>query len=154
MDRLTVRLLIVEDNPPDLYLIRQAFRDHPSAIDWNLTTATDGEKALHLLFSEEESAAPLPDLILLDWNLPGLSGNEVLQRIKGHQRLRRIPVLVFSTSGADRDIHDAYDNYANGYIRKPWDLNLFVEVVEAIERFWIAVARLPKTDRGGLSRRQ
>jgi len=145
MDRRIVRLLIVEDNLADLYLIQRAFLDHQSAIDWKLITANDGEKALQLLLSEEHGASALPNLILLDWNLPKLTGNEVLQCIKGHPRLRRIPVLVFSSSGANRDIHDAYDNHANGYIKKPWELDRFLEVVEAIEHFWITVARLPIT---------
>jgi chemotaxis family two-component system response regulator Rcp1 len=96
------------------------------------------------LFSEEKNGAPLPDLILLDWNLPKISGGEVLRRLKQHEKLRRIPVLVFSSSEVDGDVHTAYDNHANGYITKPDTAEALGAVVETIERFWIAVARLPK----------
>ena len=109
--------------------------------------AKDGEEALQHLFAEEDENKPLPDLVLLDWNLPKLSGAEVLRRIKQHKKLRRMPVLVFSTSEQEDDIHAAYDNYANGYITKPRDPNALANIVETIERFWIAVAELPKVMR-------
>ena len=94
-DTRTVRLLVVEDSPIYLYLIQRAFQSRPGKVRWELTVAEDGAQALHLLFEEEEESAPLPNLILLDWNLPKVSGDEVLRRIKEHQKLRRIPVLVF-----------------------------------------------------------
>lgn len=97
----TIRLLVVEDNPGYLYLIRQAFNARREQTFWELTFAKDGEEALHLLFEEEDENVPLPDFILLDWNLPGLSGAEVLRRTKQHKKLRRIPVLVFSSSEAE-----------------------------------------------------
>jgi CheY-like chemotaxis protein len=143
----TIRMLVVEDSPSYLYLIRRAFHGRQGQFRWELTAVTDGEQALHLLFDEEEESAPLPDLILLDWNLPKVSGNEVLQRIKEHQKLRRIPVLVFSSSETDEDIHSAYHCYANGYITKPGSSEVLTEIVEAIERFWIAAAQLPKVTR-------
>jgi len=139
----TIRLLVVEDDPGYLYLIQKAFSDRVEETRWDLTVATDGEEALHVLFEEENKTVPLPDLILMDWNLPKLSGGEVLQRIKQHQELRRIPVLIFSASEADRDIHAAYDNYANGIITKPGGDEALAATVQAIERFWIA-ARLPR----------
>jgi two-component system, chemotaxis family, response regulator Rcp1 len=139
----TIRLLVVEDNPAYLYLIQKAFSGRMEQTRWELTVATDGEEALHVLFEKENKSAPLPDLILLDWNLPKLSGGEVLQRVKQHQQLRRIPVLVLSASEADRDIHAAYDNHANGFITKPWGDEALSATVEAIERFWVAL-RLPK----------
>src|ERR1700679_3161665 len=104
----TIRLLLVEDSEAYLYLIQQAFSSR-EVIHWELTFAHDGEQAVKLLFEEKRTNAPLPDLILLDWNLPKISGSELLQRIKQHEKLRRIPVLVFSSSEADRDVHDAYD---------------------------------------------
>ena len=112
-----------------------------------MTTAEDGEQAISILFREEQESAPLPDLILLDWNLPKISGSEVLQRIKSHVQLRKIPVLVFSSSNADWDIHEAYGHHANGYITKPDDADSLAAIVEAIERFWVAVIQLPKVAR-------
>jgi CheY-like chemotaxis protein len=114
----TIRLLVVEDSPSYRFLIRQAFKGRGNNF-WNLIVANDGEEAVRFLFEEENENVPLPDLILLDWNLPKVSGSEVLQRVKQHEKLRRIPVLVFSSSEADEDIHPAYDNHANGYITKP-----------------------------------
>lgn len=152
-DTRTIRLLVVEDTPTYLYLIQKAFHSRQGQIRWELTVAEDGERALHLLFEEEEESAPLPDLILLDWNLPKLSGSEVLQRIKEHSRLRRIPVLVFSSSEADEDIHAAYDGHANGYITKPDSTEVLAVIVETIEWFWVAVARIPKVVRSRSSRK-
>src|ERR1700733_5285348 len=96
----TIRLLVVEDSPSFQFLIREAFRARGD-IRWDLIVANDGEEAVRLLFEEENENIPLPNLILLDWNLPRVSGSEVLQRIKQHDRLRRIPVLVFFSSEAD-----------------------------------------------------
>ena len=121
----TIRLLVVEDSPSFQYLLKDAFSNRDE-IRWELTIAEDGEKALSLLFEEEDENVPLPNLILLDWNLPKVSGSEVLQRIKRHDKLRRIPVLVFSSSEADEDIHTAYDNHANGYINKPLSAELWM----------------------------
>jgi two-component system, chemotaxis family, response regulator Rcp1 len=139
----TIRLLVVEDSEGYLYLIQEAFRSR-EGIRWELTVAHDGEQAVKLLFEEERTNAPLPDLILLDWSLPKISGSDVLQRIKKHEKLRKIPVLVFSSSEADRDVHDAYDNHANGYITKPGSVEVLAQIVETIEQFWIAVAKIPK----------
>ena len=139
----TIRLLVVEDVPSYLYLIQPAFQGRQGQIHWELTVAQDGEEALRVLFEEEYENAPLPNLILLDWNLPKVNGDEVLRSIKEHPKLRRIPVLVFSSSDDEEDIHAAYDNHANGYITKP-ESAAIADVVEAIERFWVAVAHLPK----------
>jgi len=139
----TIRLLVVEDSEPYLYLIQNAFSCR-AGIRWELTVARDGEQALKLLFGEEQTNASLPNLILLDWNLPQVSGNDVLRGIKDHEKLRRIPVIVLSSSEADADIHDAYDNHANGYITKPSSVEVLAQIVETIEQFWIAVAKLPK----------
>jgi CheY-like chemotaxis protein len=144
MDSRLIRLLVVEDNPAYLYLVQKAFRDRGEQTRWEVTTAKDGAEAIRLLFKEENDRSPLPDLVLLDWNLPKVSGDEVLRRVKEHPKLLRIPVLVFSSSEADDDIHAAYDNHANGYITKPGTAEALEAVVETIERFWIAIARLPK----------
>ncbi len=106
--------------------------------------ADDGEQALHVLFREEQENDALPDLILLDWNLPKVSGSKVLQIAKQHKKLRQIPILVFSASEADEDIHSAYGDYANGYIVKPGSPERLASIVEAIEHFWVTVAQLPK----------
>jgi len=139
----TIRLLVVEDNESYLYLIQKAFRNRKGIL-WELTVAHDGEQAIKLLFEEEKTNAPLPDLILTDWHLPRVSGSDLLERIKKHDNLRKIPVLVFSSSEADRDIHDAYDKQANGYITKPDSVEVLAHIVETIEQFWIAVAKLPR----------
>ena len=146
----TIRLLVVEDSPSFQYLLREAFSTR-GEIRWELTIANDGQEALHMLFEEEHENVPLPNLILLDWNLPKVSGSEVLQRIKRHDKLRRIPVLVFSSSEADEDIHTAYDNHANGYINKPLSAEALGAIVETMERFWIGVAQLPKVARSRTS---
>jgi chemotaxis family two-component system response regulator Rcp1 len=140
----TIRLLVVEDDPGYLYLIQDAFGARGQQTRWDLATAKDGEEALHLLLEDEQDSAPLPDLILLDWNLPRVTGAEVLRRVKQHQQLRRIPVLVFSSSEARRDIEAAYANHANGYVTKPSSSDALAAIVETIERFWIAVAQLPR----------
>ena len=139
----TIRLLVVEDSEPYLYLIEKAFSNRKD-VRWELTLAHNGEQAMNLLFAEQKTNTPLPDLILTDWNMPKISGNELLQRIKKHEKLRKIPVLIFSSSESDRDIHDAYDNHANGYIIKPGSTELLAQIVETVEQFWIAVAKLPR----------
>lgn len=147
-----IRLLVVEDSPAYLFLIQKAFKGRGEEISWELTVARDGQEALQILFEEENENIPLPDIVLLDWNLPKVSGDEVLRRLKEHERLRRIPVLVFSSSEEDKDIHAAYDGHANGYITKPASVDELQAVVETIERFWIAVAQLPKVERHKFNR--
>jgi two-component system, chemotaxis family, response regulator Rcp1 len=147
MSSRVIRLLVVEDSPGYLHLVTNAFSDRGEEIQWQLTVAKDGDEALALLFGEENADLPLPDLILLDWNLPKVTGSEVLRRLKQDRKLRRIPVLVFSTSDAEGDVHAAYDNHANGYIRKPGTTDALAAIVETIERFWITVAQLPRATR-------
>ena len=131
-----VRLLVVEDDPGYQYLVQRAFTDRGKEARWELTIAKDGEEALHVLFEEECESTCLPDLILLDWNLPKVSGNEVLRRVKRDQDLRKIPVLVFSSSTSDMDIRAAYEEHANGYIVKPSGIDALDAIVERIEEFW------------------
>ena len=139
----TVQLLVVEDNPAYLYLVQKAFGGRRERNRWELQIATDGQQALDLLFEETGRDLALPDLILLDWNLPKVGGGEVLRRIKQHENLCKIPVLVFSSSDARADIHAAYGNHANGYITKPGDDDMLTVIVQTIEEFWVAVAQLP-----------
>ncbi len=140
----TIRILVVEDNPGYLFLVQHAFKERGEHTKWDLKVAGDGEEALRILFEEEAESAPLPDMILLDWNLPKVSGGEVLHRVKLDRKLRRIPILVFSSSEAEEDIQAAYDQHANGYITKPSSSEELAAVVETVERFWVALAKLPK----------
>ena len=113
------------------------------APETDLTLVTDGEQALDYLFKRAPfGAAQAPELILLDLNLPKVDGRDVLRRIKSDTILRRIPVLVLSTSGAQRDIEAAYDHYANCYLRKPLDLDEFIRTVCEALRFWTSRAKL------------
>ena len=143
----TIRLLVVEDDPAYLYLIRKAFSSRAERTRWELTTAVDGQQAVHILFEEEMENIALPDLVLLDWKLPKVSGMEVLRKLKQHESLRRIPVLVFSSSSEQTDIHAAYDDHANGYLTKPAGYDTLAAIVESIEHFWVEVAQIPKAVR-------
>ena len=136
------RILLVEDDPGDDELIREGFRDAKILID--LQSVDDGIKALKYLRHQhpyEDSATP--DIILLDLNLPKKDGREVLEEIKGDPLLRRIPVVVLTTSDAEIDIVRSYTLGANCYITKPVNLDGFIKVVKTIEGFWLTVVRLP-----------
>jgi CheY-like chemotaxis protein len=137
-----IHILLVEDNPGDIRLTREAFSQTRTPID--LRVATDGVEALEFLRGAGQfRSAPRPDLILLDLNLPRKNGREVLAEIKRDQALRRIPVVVLTTSTAEEDILGAYDLHANSYITKPVDLGQFDEIVQTIERFWMSIVSLP-----------
>lgn len=137
-----INILMIEDNPYDVRLTMEAFKD---AKVWNnLNVASDGEEALRFLRREGEfSEAPRPDLILLDLNLPRKNGREVLEEIKRDPDLKRIPVVVLTTSGDEKDILRAYELHVNAYITKPVDLDQFIKIVEAVEDFWLTVVKLP-----------
>ncbi len=135
-----MRVLLVEDNPGDARLVREAVQI--CAPEISLTLVTDGEQALDLLFKRPPfDAAPTPELILLDLNLPKIDGRDVLKRIKSDPMLRRIPVPVLSTSGAQRDIDAAYDHYANCYLRKPLNFDEFIRTVCDALAFWTVRAK-------------
>lgn len=135
-------ILLVEDNAGDIRLTQEALKE--GAVPHILNVVTDGDEALKYLFKEPPyTQATSPDLILLDLNLPKKDGREVLARVKAYPELRRIPVLVLTTSNADSDIMKAYDLHANCYITKPVDFNSFIEVIKAIEKFWLTTVRLP-----------
>ena len=137
-----IEILLVEDNPGDVRLTREGLRE--GKVLSNLTVVDDGVKALAFLRrSGEHRDAPRPDLILLDLNLPRLSGREVLAEIKGDPELRSIPVVILTSSQAEQDIVRAYELNANCYITKPVDLEQFITVVKSIEEFWFTVVRLP-----------
>lgn len=137
-----VDLLLVEDNPGDVRLTQEAFKESPRKI--NMSVASDGVEAIDFLRRRGKYAtAPRPDLILLDLNLPRKNGREVLMEIKNDPDLRRIPVVVMTTSKAEQDIQKAYTLNANCYISKPVDFDEFLGVVQSIEDFWLSKASLP-----------
>lgn len=133
-----VQILLVEDNEGDIILTLEALKE--TRVRNQVSIARNGEKALAFL----QEASVLPDLILLDINLPKVDGLEVLQTIKSNERLKIIPVIMLSTSSSDRDVKASYMNHANCFISKPVDLGHFMEVVRTIENFWISIARLPQ----------
>lgn len=137
-----VEILLVEDSPSDADLTVEALSD--GKVVNNLHWVEDGVEALAFLRRQGKySDAPRPDLILLDLNLPKKDGREVLAQIKADPSLKLIPVVVLTTSAAERDIFKTYELNANCYVTKPIDLEQFICVVKMIEMFWLAVVRLP-----------
>lgn len=137
-----VEVLLIEDNPADVRLTVESLKENKLLN--NLSVVEDGAEALAFLNREGKHAgAPHPDLILLDLNLPKVDGREVLAVIKADKRLRRIPVVVLTTSRADEDILKSYDLNANCYISKPVTLDQFIAVVKSIEGFWLSIVTLP-----------
>jgi CheY-like chemotaxis protein len=137
-----VEVLLVEDDPGDVLMTREAFEEH--RLRNHLNVVSDGEEALEYLRGEGRYVgATRPDLILLDLNLPRRDGREVLREVKNDERLRRIPVVVLTTSEAEEDVLRSYDLHANAYITKPVDFERFVAVVRHIDDFFVTVARLP-----------
>lgn len=137
-----IEILLVEDNPGDVRLTQEALRE--SRILNNLHFAKDGVEALAFLNREGAlQGAPKPDLILLDLNLPRKDGRELLAEIKQSSTLKRIPVVVLTTSEAEQDILKTYDLHANCYITKPVDLDKFVTIVKGLEEFWLSIVKLP-----------
>lgn len=141
-DRRPIEILLVEDNPGDVRLTREALKE--GKVLNHLHVVEDGADAVRFLRREGEfDGAVRPDLVLLDLNLPRKSGHEVLEEIKSDTDLRRIPVVVLTSSEAETDIARSYDRYANAYITKPVDLDQFISVVRSVEDFWLEVVRLP-----------
>ncbi|AFZ23360.1 response regulator with CheY-like receiver domain and winged-helix DNA-binding domain [Cylindrospermum stagnale PCC 7417] len=138
-----IEVLLVEDNPGDAELIRIAFEESKTS-SINLNVVEDGVEAMAFLRKQEKYAkAPHPDILLLDLNLPKKDGREVLAEMKVDVKLRRIPVVVLTTSQAEEDILKAYNLAANCYITKPVDFDQFVRIVQSIENFWFAIVKLP-----------
>lgn len=137
-----IHILLVEDNPGDARLTMEAFKEARQPC--RFSHVSDGQEALQLLRRiAPHAGATRPDLILLDLNLPRKDGRELLAEIKTDPLLRRIPVIVLTTSQADSDIQRAYDLNANCYVPKPADLDQFLKVVRCIDDFWLSVAKLP-----------
>jgi CheY-like chemotaxis protein len=137
-----VEILLVEDNEGDVGLIEEVFEE--AKIRNNIHVAEDGEEAVLYLRGEGKfSGSPRPDIILLDLNLPKKDGREVLKEIKEDNNLKNIPVVILTTSNAEKDILRAYGLHANAYITKPLDFDQFIKVVGSIENFWLEIVNLP-----------
>lgn len=137
-----IDILLVEDNPGDVLLTREALKD--MKMKNNLYVVRDGVEAMDFLTRRDPfSEAPRPDIILLDLNLPRKDGREVLAEIKADELLRRIPVVILTTSDDERDILASYNLHANCYITKPVDMRRFIEIVKNIENFWFSIVKLP-----------
>jgi chemotaxis family two-component system response regulator Rcp1 len=134
------RILLVEDNPNDIEITRRALAK--GQVKNELTVARDGQEAIDLLFGQPDGGS-LPGLILLDLNLPKIDGREVLSRIKSDPELRRIPVIVLTTSTREEDVVRSYDLGVNTFISKPVRFEDFIKVVAAIQEYWIVIATLP-----------
>lgn len=136
-------ILLVEDNPGDVRLAKEGLKE--SKVANNLYVVDDGVEAMAFLRKEGNYAdAVTPDLVLLDLNLPKKDGREVLAEIKEDKDLRRIPIVILSTSQAEEDVLKTYDLHANCYVNKPVDLDQFVEIVKALNNFWFEMVTLPK----------
>ncbi len=138
----SAQVLLIEDNHGDAVLTRRAFRR--ARIPNDLTIAETGEKGLSILRREGEFAtAPRPDLILLDLNLPYMHGQDFLSLVKTDPDLKRIPVVVLSSSAAESDVVASYDRHANGYITKPLTTDTYDDIVERLEQYWFGLMQLP-----------
>ena len=136
------QILLVEDNLDDIELTEMALEEARFANQ--LHVVRDGEQAMRFLRHEEPyQDVPRPDLILLDLNMPRMDGREVLKQVKEDPKLRRIPIVVLTTSSEDADILSAYDAHVNAYVRKPLGFESMVEVAKRIEGFWIGIVCLP-----------
>jgi two-component system, chemotaxis family, response regulator Rcp1 len=141
-DASAIEILLVEDSPDDACLTIDALRE--GRVRNNVTLIEDGVSAMAFLRREGRySQAPRPDLILLDLNLPRKNGREVLAEIKQDPSLRRIPVVIMTSSDDEKDVLAAYDLYVNAYVTKPVDLDQFLRVVKSIEHFWFSIVKLP-----------
>ena len=142
MNSRTIEILLVEDNPGDARLTLEAFKE--GKVLNNIKVIGDGVEALAYLRRQGQYAGSIqPDLILLDLNLPKKDGREVLAEIKSDERLKKIPVVVLTTSAAEEDVVRAYGSHANCYITKPVELDNFLRVIQSIESFWLSLVKFP-----------
>ena len=138
-----ISILLVEDNPDDILITKRAFKK--GKIRNELHVVRSGEEALNFLYKKGEyKNVPIPGLIFLDLNLPGVSGYEVLEKIKENDKLRRIPVIILTVSDHEEDVIKTYDLGANSFITKPVSFKNFIEVVTAITDYWFRISRIPR----------
>lgn len=137
-----IDILLVEDNAGDIELTMTAF--DANRIANNIYVIEDGAEALEFLYQRgEHGSAPRPDIIILDINLPKIDGFEILKQVKEDENLKAIPIIMLTSSDAEKDIMNAYAHYASGYITKPLDVEKFFGIAKSIENFWFSVIRLP-----------
>jgi CheY-like chemotaxis protein len=136
-----IDILLVEDNPGDIRLTRKAFEK--AKLHNRLHIARTGQDALDFLFDDRDGGSPQADLVLLDLKLPDYDGLDILREIKQDSELRRIPVVVLTSSDAEEDIVESYDRYANAFLSKPVDFNDLVSMVREIDDFWVSLVKLP-----------
>lgn len=138
-----INILLVEDNPGEAELTIEAMRQ--AKVSNRIHVVEDGVEAIEFLYQRSAfCAAPRPDLILLDLNLPRMDGREVLAQIKSDPKLKRIPVIVLSSSCAQADINSVYDLHASGYLAKPIDMGAFIRAIQSIHEFWFCMVTLPE----------
>ena len=143
-----IEILLAEDNPADARLTIEGFKD--AAVKHNMTVVEDGQQVLDYLdVRRHDPEASLPDLILLDLNMPKKSGLEVLSEVKSDLELRMIPIIILSASDSERDITEAYRLQANAYITKPIDLDEFTKLVRSVNEFWLNFVKLPRVSANG-----
>lgn len=140
--RSMLEVLLIEDNPGDVRLLEEAFRE--LGADIHMQVAKDGAEGLHMIFQTAQVKTGWhPDIILLDLNLPKVSGHDVLARIKANPQTCRIPVIILTSSRAEADVRRAYESHANAYLRKPSTLDGLMSAVQHLKSFWMETATLP-----------
>lgn len=137
-----IKILLIEDNPGDVRLTQEAFKESSKNVE--LDVVMDGVEAVNYLYKQGTYAdRTSPDLILLDLNLPKMDGRQVLEKVKSDPNLKRIPIIVLTTSDADQDIMKSYNLHVNCYLNKPVDFDQFFDIIQKIEDFWLTTAVLP-----------
>ncbi len=143
MPNKTTDILLVEDNPADVRLVEEAFKE--SELDVRIHTIEESSNILNFLSKEAKyKNAPSPDLILLDLNMPRTDGHAIISELKSNDSFRVIPLIVFSSSSSEKDIHDSYQLGANCYLTKPTDFDGYTKLMKLIEEFWFHTARIPE----------
>lgn len=140
-----IEILLVEDNEADIVLTKNALKT--LKLQNSLSVCRDGEEGLDFLYKRGKYVdAVTPDLVLMDLNMPKVGGMEALEQIKNDPKLSMIPVIILSTSSAEKDVISSYQNHANSYIKKPIDFMKFIEVIQEIENYWFSIVKTPRTE--------